>query len=62
MFPRLSGHSKPTRDISAYVSSRVYDGVRCMDPDSAARHRVRLRKAISKSQSAKEKQPMAAAD
>jgi hypothetical protein len=35
------GVGRPLQDI-------VYDGIRYMDPDSAARHRVRLRKAISR--------------
>lgn len=36
------------QDISAYVSTRVFDGVRRMTPVAAAKHRARLQKVRSK--------------
>lgn len=39
-------------DVSGYTSDRVFDGVRKLDANAAARHRDRLKKALSKRQCA----------
>lgn len=38
---------KKLADIGDYVSDRVYDGVRHMRADTAARHRERVRKMLA---------------
>lgn len=37
-------------DVRGYVSSRVFDGVKPLDQDAAARHRARLSRALEKRQ------------
>jgi hypothetical protein len=43
MFSRKQGQ----QDISAYLSTRVFDGGRSMPPDAAARHKARIRKLLA---------------